>query len=304
MISPSTIEPALAASPPESLDHRDRRRARKEWAFQALALLTISFAMLVLVLLILDVVKDALPRLNAEFLNRYPSSRAARAGIKSALAGSVYLMLLTGLISAPLGVGAAIYLEEYARPSRLTRLIELNIANLAGVPSIVYGLLGLELFVRAMKLERSLLAGALTLSLLILPIIIMASREALRTIPASLRHAGLALGATQWQVITRSVVPLAFPGILTGLILAFSRAIGETAPLIAIGVLTFVPFLPDSPLSRFTTIPIQAFNWISRPQAAFHENAAAAIVVLLVLLLLLNSVAIWLRIRFQKRLAW
>ena len=279
-------------------------RMGKEWAFQALALLAITLALMVLATLILDVLRDALPRLNLDFLTSFPSRRPQQAGIKSALAGSLYLMLLTGLISGPLGLGAAIYLEEYAPVNRLTRLIELNIANLAGVPSVVYGLLGLEIFVRAMRLERSLLAGSLTMSLLILPVIIIASREALRAVPQSIRFAARALGATQWQAIYRHVLPLAFPGMLTGVILGFSRAIGETAPLITIGALTFIAFLPEHPLSPFTVLPIQAFNWLSRPQETFHQNAAAAITVLLVLLILLNSLAIWLRIRFQKRLNW
>jgi phosphate transport system permease protein len=258
----------------------------------------------VLTALIVDVVLDALPRLNAQFFSSFPSRHAEHAGIKAALAGSLYLMLLTGAVSAPLGIGAAIFLEEYARVNRLTRFIELNIANLAGVPSVVYGLLGLGIFVRALNLERSLLAGSLTMSLLILPVIIIASREALRAVPRSLREGALALGATHWQAIYRNVLPLAMPGILTGVILAFSRAIGETAPLITIGALTFIAFLPENPLSPFTVLPIQSFNWISRPQDEFHANAAAAIVVLLAMLLILNAAAIWLRYRFQKRLAW
>jgi phosphate transport system permease protein len=281
-----------------------RGRWWREWAFQAAALLAILMGIVVLIALLFDVIGDALPRLNGQFLTSFPSRRAHEAGIKSALAGSLYLMGLTGLISAPLGVGAAIYLEEYAGTSRLSRLIELNIANLAGVPSVVYGLLGLEIFVRAMRLERSLLAGALTMSLLILPTIIIASREALRAVPVTVRHGALALGATRWQAITGSVLPLALPGILTGIILGFARAIGETAPLITIGALTFIAFLPENPLSPFTVLPIQAFNWISRPQEAFHANAAAAITVLLAMLLVLNSLAIWLRLRLQRRLSW
>lgn len=279
-------------------------RKAKETAFQAVALLAISLAIVVLLALVLDVLRDALPRLKPEFLTSFPSRRASEAGVKSALVGSLWLMGLTAIISGPLGVAAAIYLEEYARVNRITRLIELNIANLAGVPSVVYGLLGLEIFVRVLKLERSVLAGACTMSLLILPVIIISSREALRAVPLSIRQAARALGATRWQAVLRHVLPLAMPGIMTGLILAFSRAVGETAPLITIGALTFIAFLPEHPLSPFTVLPIQAFNWISRPQEAFHENAAAAIVVLLVLLALLNSVAIFLRMRFQKRLAW
>jgi phosphate transport system permease protein len=276
----------------------------KELIFQGLALLSISLAIVVLLVLLFDVLRDALPRLRPEFLTNFPSRHASEAGVKSALVGSLWLMSLTALISGPLGVGAAIYLEEYAPVNRLTRLIELNIANLAGVPSVVYGLLGLEIFVRVLRLERSVLAGACTMSLLILPVIILSSREALRAVPMSIRHGARALGATQWQAVYRHVLPLAMPGIMTGLILAFSRAVGETAPLITIGALTFIAFLPENPLSPFTVLPIQAFNWISRPQEAFHQNAAAAIVVLLGLLLLLNSAAIFLRMRFQKRMAW
>lgn len=287
-----------------ALHGRSGLRQWKEWGFQALALLAVTAALVVLMALVLDVMRDALPRLNKEFLTSFPSRKPEHAGIKSALAGSLWLMLLTGLISAPLGIGAAIYLEEYAPVNRFTRLIELNIANLAGVPSIVYGLLGLEIFVRAMRLERSLLAGSLTMSLLILPVIIIAAREALRAVPQSIRHAGYALGATKWQVVTRNVMPLALPGVLTGIILGFARAIGETAPLITIGALTFIAFLPENPMSPFTVLPIQAFNWISRPQEEFHQNAAAAIVVLMVMLLVLNAAAIWLRIRLQRRLSW
>ena len=279
-------------------------RQWKDWVFQIVSLLAITAAIVVLMALLFDVMRDALPRLNKEFLTSFPSRKPEEAGIKSALVGSICLMLLTGLISAPLGIGAAIYLEEYAPVNRFTRLIELNIANLAGVPSIVYGLLGLEIFVRALRLERSLLAGSLTMSLLILPVIIIASREALRAVPQSIRHAGYALGATKWQIVTRNVLPLALPGVLTGIILGFARAIGETAPLITIGALTFIAFLPESPMSPFTVLPIQAFNWISRPQEAFHQNAAAAITVLLGMLLILNAVAIWLRIRLQRRLSW
>ncbi|MGE0405356.1 MAG: phosphate ABC transporter permease PstA, partial [Candidatus Korobacteraceae bacterium] len=203
----------------------------------------------------------------------------------------------------PAGVGAAIYLEEYAQPGRLTDFIELNISNLAGVPSILYGLLGLGIFVRVMGLGRSLLAGAATMALLLLPTIIMASREALRTVPHSLREASYALGADKWPTLQRVVIPMCMPGILTGIILGVARAIGETAPLITIGALTYVAFLPDSVYSPFTALPIQIFNWISRPQAGFHVNAAAGIVVLLVLMLVLNATAIWLRIRLQRRIS-
>jgi phosphate transport system permease protein len=207
---------------------------------------------------------------------------------------------LTAALAIPIGVAAAIYLEEYGGRGRMSRLIEINISNLAGVPSIIYGLLGLGLFVRMMGMGRSVLAGACTLALLALPVVILSTREALRAVPKSLREGSYALGATKWQTILHQVVPAAFPGILTGLILSLSRSIGETAPLITIGALTYVPFAPDSIWSAFTVLPIQIFNWVSRPQTAFAENAAAGIVVLLVLLLMMNATAIAIRDRLQR----
>jgi phosphate transport system permease protein len=221
-----------------------------------------------------------------------------------ALAGTVLLMLMTSALAVPVGIGAAIYLEEYAKPTRLTSFIELNISNLAGVPSIIYGLLGLGLFVRALNFDRSLVAGAATLALLLLPMVVIASREALRTVPHSMREACYALGGDKWQSIRQVVLPMSLPGILTGVILSVARAIGETAPLITIGALTYVPFVPDSPWSEFTAIPIQVFNWISRPQAGFHVNAAAGVVVLLTVMLALNGAAIWLRNRLGRRNQW
>ena len=253
-----------------------------------------------LLALIIDVLIEGLPRLNWQFLTSFPSRKPAEAGILAALGGSIGLILITILVAVPIGVGAAIYLEEYSRKNRLTDFIEINIANLAGTPSIIYGLLGLGLFVRFLRLERSLLAGALTLSLLILPIIIIAARESIRRVPQTIREAALALGATKWETIRDHVLPMAFPGTLTGIILAVSRAIGETAPLITMGALTYVAFLPDSLLSPFTALPIQIFNWVSRPQKGFHENAAAGIVVLLIITFLLNAFALWLRDRLQK----
>ena len=258
-------------------------------------------ALVALGALIYDIVHDGAGRLSWQFLTSYPSRRPEQAGILAALAGSVFVIWLTALLAVPLGVAAAIYLEEYARRGRLSRIIEINIANLAGVPSIIYGLLGLGLFVRMLGMGRSVMAGACTLALLVLPVVIISTREALRAVPGSLREASYALGATKWQTIQSQVLPAAFPGILTGLILALSRAIGETAPLITIGALTYVPFLPDGVWSDFTVLPIQIFNWVSRPQAAFAENAAAGILVLLVLLLAMNSIAIVLRDRFQRR---
>jgi phosphate transport system permease protein len=251
--------------------------------------------------LLADVFADGAGRLSWQFLTSLPSRRARAAGLLVPLVGSIYLIVLTALIALPIGIGAAIYLEEYGARGRMARLIEINIANLAGVPSIIYGLLGLGLFVRALGLGRSLIAGALTLALLVLPVVILSTREALRTVPNSLREGSYALGATKWQTIWNQVLPMAMPGILTGLILALSRAIGETAPLITIGAVTYVPFLPNSLMSPFTVLPIQIFNWVSRPQVEFLQNAAAAILVLLVLLLTMNAVAIWLRDRYQKQ---
>ena len=279
-----------------------KRQKLGDGLFQIIAVVGIVLALATLGALIADALVDGLPRIDWEFLTSFPSRKPAEAGIFSALIGSVYLITLTAVVAVPIGVSAAVYLEEYTnQSSRLSRIIEVNVANLAGVPSIIYGLLGLELFVRGMRLDRSLLAGALTLALLVLPIVIIASREAIRAVPGTIREAAYALGATQWQTTKDHVLPLAFPGILTGIILAVSRAIGETAPLIAIGALTYVAFVPDGLLSPFTALPIQIFNWVSRPQAGFHINAAAGIVVLLVVTLLLNALAIFLRNRYQKQ---
>lgn len=251
--------------------------------------------------LIVDVAIDGLGRLDGEFLQSYPSFRAAKAGLWPALVGSLWLIGVTAAIALPLGVGAAVYLQEYGAKNRLSAIIEVNIANLAGVPSVIYGLLGLELFVRSLKFGPTVIAGGCTMALLVLPIVIMASREALRTVPGHLREAGLALGATRWQVVRQVVLPIALPGILTGAILAVSRAIGETAPLILVGAAVYLNFLPEGLRSEFTALPIQIFDWVSKPQEEFLVNAAAGIVVLLATLLLLNSVAIFLRHRSQMR---
>ncbi|MBN8548332.1 MAG: phosphate ABC transporter permease PstA [Deltaproteobacteria bacterium] len=289
-------ETAIAEVPVEM-----HRRAMREYLFSLLGLLSVGIALLVLAALLINVAVDGAPRISWQFLTSFPSRFAERAGVYSALVGSAYLIGLTALIAMPIGIGAAIYLEEYANDNWFTRFIELNIANLAGVPSIIYGILGLQVFVRFLSLDRSLIAGALTMSLLILPVIIIASREALRTVPQSLRDGALALGATRWQAVRDQVLPLALPGVLTGCILGLSRAIGETAPLITMGALTYVAFVPNSLFSPFTVLPIQSFNWLSRPQESFHANAAAAIVVLLALLLTMNATAIILRNRFEKR---
>jgi phosphate transport system permease protein len=279
----------------------------RHWLDRALlvtSLVALLLPIVALVVLFGDVVADATPRLNWNFITSYPSRHAASAGVLPALVGTLCLMVLTALMAIPVGVGAAIYLEEYAGPTRFARFIEINIANLAGVPSIIYGLLGLELFVRVMGMGRSLLAGAATLALLLLPMVILASREALRTVPMSVREAAYALGSGKWRTLRQVVLPMCFPGLMTGVILSMARAIGETAPLITIGALTYVAFLPDSLGSAFSALPIQIFNWVSRPQPEFQSNAAAGIVVLLGVMLFLNGIAIRMRMKLQRRIYW
>ena len=269
--------------------------------FQAASMLTLLIALAALATLVFDIVSDGAGRLSWTFLTTFPSRNAGQAGVYHALMGTIWVIGLTAALALPVGVAAAIYLEEYGTRSRVARFIELNIANLAAVPSIIYGLLGLGLFVRLMGMGQSVMAGAATLALLALPVVILSTREALRTVPSTIREGSYALGATKWQTIWHQVLPMALPGVLTGLILALSRAIGETAPLITIGALTYIPFAPDSVWSKFTVLPIQVFNWVSRPQAEFHTNAAAAILVLLALLLSMNAVAIIVRDRFQRQ---
>ena len=293
------MSPASGARPEACRRVLGGRTGDRLLAFLGLAVMLVS--LLTLAALLYNVMSDGLGRLSWQFITSYPSRRPEQAGILAALAGSVYVMALTAAIAIPLGVGAAIYLEEYGGRGRLSRVIEINISNLAGVPSIIYGLLGLGLFVRYMAMGPSVLAGASTLALLVLPVVIISTREALRAVPGSLREGSYALGATKWQTVQYQVLPAAFPGILTGLILSLSRAIGETAPLITIGALTYIPFLPTDLRSPFTVLPIQIFNWVSRPQAAFAENAAAGILVLLALLLVMNATAIILRDRLQRR---
>ncbi len=284
-----------------------RRAADRVFGYVCLAAIVIAGALLVL--LLWSVVRDGWERLSAQFMTSYTSRIPSRAGIKAALSGTLWVIALTAMIAVPVGVAAAIYLEEYrTRKSRLTEFIQLNIANLAGVPSIVYGLLGLALFVRGLDLGwfqmpglgRTILAGALTMSLLILPMVIIVSQEALRAVPSSYRDGSYALGATRWQTIRRQVIPAALPGILTGIILSVSRAMGETAPLIVVGAVTYIAAVPTGLGDKFTVLPIQIFDWSSRPQTGYHEAAAAAILVLLGVLLTLNSVAIVLRYRARR----
>ena len=276
-------------------------RKQMDLLFQIVSLMTLVIALAALGALIWDIVADGGSRLSWSFLVNIASRNASEAGVYHALMGSIWVIALTGMMALPVGVAAAIYLEEYGSRSRAARFIELNIANLAAVPSIIYGLLGLGLFVRLMGMGQSVLAGAATLALLALPVVILSTREALRTVASSIREGSYALGATKWQTIWNQVLPMALPGVLTGLILALSRAIGETAPLITIGALTYIPFAPDSVWSKFTVLPIQIFNWVSRPQAEFKQNAAAGILVLLVLLLAMNAVAIVVRDRYQRQ---
>ncbi|WP_072620020.1 phosphate ABC transporter permease PstA [Spirulina major] len=304
-MTPSNLpKPPELASDASDFNINLSKRYRLDAVFAALTWLAVVIAIAILATLLFDVLSDGLGRVSWQFLSNFPSRNAERAGILSALGGTVWLMITVAIIAFPLGVGSGIYLEEFAEDNKLTQIIEININNLAGVPSIIYGLLGLQIFVRVMEPitgGRSVLSGALTLVLLILPIIIVSTRESLRAVPDSLRFAGFALGATRWQVIWEQILPIAFPGILTGTILALSRAIGETAPLIMIGALTFITFLPENLQSPFVVLPIQIYNWISRPQAGFHENAAGGIIVLLAVLLVMNSFAVILRNKLQRR---
>lgn len=294
---------ATAAIPSADLWRASQARRRwSGWLFYALAVVSTLMGLVMLGALLFDIFTDGARQVDWHFLSNYPSRIADNAGLRSALLGSLWMMAFTAIIAFPLGVGAAIYLEEYAPDNWLTRFIQLNIANLAGVPSIVYGLLGLGLFVRWLALGRVVLAGSMTMALLILPLIIVASREAIRAVPDSLRDGSYALGATRWQMVRQTVLPSASGGILTGTILALARAIGETAPLITIGALTYVAFDPNGPLDIFTVLPIQIFNWVSLPQKEFHSLAAGGIVVLLVVLLTANSLAVYLRYRMQRRL--
>ncbi|MFY9586895.1 MAG: phosphate ABC transporter permease PstA [Actinomycetota bacterium] len=280
---------------------RNAERSLRALVFRVALLFCLLIGLLTLVTLLIDVVRDGAGRVNGTFLNSLDSRFASRAGIKPALVGSLWLMGLVAVISFPVGVGAAVYLEEFAPKNRLTRLIELNVLNLSAVPSIIYGLLGLAAFVRFAHLGRTILAAALTLVLLSLPIIIVSAREAIRAVPPSIRQGALAVGATEWQAAWYQTLPAALPGILTGMILGLSRAIGEAAPLITLGALTYTSFVPSGPLDRFTAMPIIIFNWVSRPGRGFTQNAAAGILVLLVVLLAMNAAAVVLRNRYERR---
>jgi phosphate transport system permease protein len=299
------------------LEKNTARRKRNDALFAVVGLLATFVGMITLGALILDLVIDGAGRFSYNFFTAFPSRFAGQAGILSAWVGTTMVMMVTAATAVPMGVAAGVYLEEYAPKNWLTAMIEINIANLAGVPSIVYGLMALGLFVYQLNLGQSILTAGLTLALLILPIVIVATRESIRAIPNSIREAAYALGATKWRTIRDHVLPYSTGGILTGVIIALSRAIGETAPLITIGALTFIAFLPDSPItsefpfvsfqwlmSPFTVMPIQMFNWVSRPQQEFHLNAAATGLVLMVMTLCMNAVAIYFRYRFRKRIKW
>jgi phosphate transport system permease protein len=309
-----------------SSDHTEQLRAmralvasgkRKQALFGAVGLACTAFAILVLLAAFLDLLFDGVPRLSLDFLSNFPSRRAEQAGILSAWVGSAMVMLVTMFAAVPIGVGAAVYLEEYAKKNWLTDLIEINVTNLAGVPSIVYGLLALGLFVYQFGFGESVLTAGLTLALLILPIVVVSTREALRSVPGHIREAAYAMGATRWQMISDHLLPYSRGGILTGIILGMAEAIGQTAPLITIGALTFIAFLPPLPVtgefpflsfqwiwSEFTVLPIQMYNWVSRPDKAFQLNAAAAGVILLVMTLLMNGLAIYLRYQVRKKIKW
>lgn len=273
----------------------------KDRLFKWFAIFCTCTALLTLLLLIVHILIKGASRLNLSFFTELPSRFPQQAGIYTALAGLISLLFFTLLAALPIGILSGIYLEEYGKRNKLAKFIEINISNLAGVPSVIYGILGLQLFVRTLGLGNSILSGALTLALLIMPIIIVATREAVKSVPDSIREASYGLGATRWQTICRVVLPASFGGILTGIILSISRAIGETAPLIVVGALAYVPFIPEGPLDQYTSLPIQIFNWTSRPQQGFTENAAAGIIVLLAFTFLLNGAAVILRNRWYKK---
>ncbi len=301
----------------EDIKKRIRITKFLDYIFAIVGLLSTLVGLVLLFTLFIDLFIDGAPRLSYKFMASFPSRFPEEAGILSAWVGTFLVMLVTAFAAIPLGIAAGIYLEEYAKKNWLTNIIEINISNLAGVPSIVYGLLALGLFVYFFKFGESILTGGLTLALLILPMVIIATREAIRAIPNSIREASYALGATKWQTVQWHIIPYSTGGILTGIIIGLSRAIGETAPIITVGALTFIAFLPSSPITSefpfmsfkwlsdpFTVMPIQMFNWVSRPQAGFHVNAAAAGIILLLMTLLMNGFAIYIRYKFRKRIKW
>ncbi len=293
------------------------RHKRWDKLFALLGLLAMLLGVITLAVLFVDLLIDGAPRINWDFFSSFPSRHPDKAGILSAFVGTCLVMLVTAFTAVPLGVAAAVYLEEYAPHNWMTDIIEINVTNLAGVPSIVYGLLALGLFVYALGLGQSILSAGLTLALLILPMVIVATRESIRAVPSAIREAAYAVGATKWQTVSNHVLPYSTGGILTGVIIGLARAIGETAPIITIGALTFIAFLPPAPIKAeapfvsadwlfapFTVMPIQMFSWLSRPEEAFQLNAAAAGVILIVMTLAMNAFAIWLRYRFRKRIKW
>jgi phosphate transport system permease protein len=273
----------------------------KDQIFKYFAMLCTGLCLLVLAVLLIDIISKGLGRVNWSFFSNLPSRHFNESGIFTALIGMASLLFFTIITALPIGIMSGIYLQEYGMKNRFARFVEINISNLAGVPSVIYGILGLQIFVRMAGFGNSILAGAFTLALLIMPIVIVATREAIKAVPNSLREASFGMGATKWQTTSRIVLPAAWGGILTGVILSISRAIGETAPLIVVGALVYVPFIPEGPLDQYTTLPIQIFNWTSRPQQGFIINAAAGIIVLLAFTFLLNGIAIFLRNRWYNK---
>lgn len=281
------------------MNNRLKNNLFKYWAIACTL-----FGIIMLGVFLVNIFVDGFGRLDWDFIKDLPSRKAENAGIYTAVMGTLWILGLTAIIAIPVGVAAGIYLEEYGKKSRFANILEINITNLAGIPSIIYGILGLEVFVRTAGLGSSLISGALTLSLLILPVIIVATREAIKAVPKTIREASYALGASKWQTISEQILPAAGGGIVTGVILALSRAVGETAPLIVVGALTYVPFVPQTPMDQYSVLPMQIFNWISRPEKEFAVNAAAAIIVLLIITFVMNGTAIFLRNRWQKKVKW
>jgi phosphate transport system permease protein len=312
-----TETPASSLKNLDAIRAMIKRHKLNDYIFSIIGLLALMFALITLVILFVDLIMDGYPRFNADFFMEFPSRRAGSAGLLSAWVGSALVMLVTFITAVPMGVAAGLYLEEYAPKNWFSDLIEINVSNLAGVPSIVYGLLALGLFVYILDLGQSILTAGLTLGLLILPIVIVSTREAIRGIPVAIREAAYGVGATKWQVVHDHVLQYSYGGILTGVIIGMARALGETAPIITIGALTFIAFLPPTPVtdvapfinfewlsSGFTVLPIQMFNWLSRPDHAFHINAAATGAIIIVVTLLMNGTAIYLRYKIRKNIKW